>query len=381
MKKRSKVNKIFYMAVLFLALALCGSLKTEAASPTGKIVMSVEKFTIGQGYLLEPCEVPIYANEKASDVFERVMTQQGYRYGTGTSKFWYLTGIKNADNGTLNIPLCVRTLNDDLFEANEDKNLDEFDFTTDSGWMYCVNDDFLNVGAKDYTVKNGDVIRWRYTVSKGDLGSKLSLPNLDLLTRSMALFNANETLCKKKGYQSAYNNAKAYITDMDAYYIDENKAGHSEEEVSAKVKSLCNSLPSETMINTWKVQEQEAAKKAAEQEAAAQKEAARKAELARAKKYTPCAPKWKSIKAVKGGKASLKWEKNKKATGYQIYMSTKKSSGYKKISTLKSWKKVTYTKKKLKKKKKYYFKIRAYKKAEGKTYYSSYSKVKQIKAK
>ena len=38
-------------------------------------------------------------------------------------------------------------------------------------------------------------------------------------------------------------------------------------------------------------------------------------------------------------------------------------------------------KKKLKKNKKYYFKVRAYKTAEGKKYYSAYSKVKAVKVK
>ena len=62
-------------------------------------------------------------------------------------------------------------------------------------------------------------------------------------------------------------------------------------------------------------------------------------------------------------------------------MSTKKSSGYKKVATIKKWKKITYTKKKLKKNKKYYFKVRAYKTVEGKKYYSAYSKVKAVKVK
>ena len=62
-------------------------------------------------------------------------------------------------------------------------------------------------------------------------------------------------------------------------------------------------------------------------------------------------------------------------------MSTKKSSGYKKITTIKKWNKITYTKKKLKKNKKYYFKLKAYKTVSGKKYYSAYSNVKKVKVK
>lgn len=115
---------------------------------------------------------------------------------------------------------------------------------------------------------------------------------------------------------------------------------------------------------------------------AAQKAAAEKAAAAKlAKKYTPVAPQWKSLKSKKTRTATLTWKKNSKATGYEIYMSTRKSSGYKKIATVKNWKKYSYTKKKLAKKKTYYFKLRAYKKAGGKIYRSSFSKVKKVKVK
>ena len=62
-------------------------------------------------------------------------------------------------------------------------------------------------------------------------------------------------------------------------------------------------------------------------------------------------------------------------------MSTKKNSGYKKVATVKNGKKVTYTKKSLKGKKTYYFKIKAYKKVGKTTYRSAYSAVKKVKVK
>lgn len=80
-------------------------------------------------------------------------------------------------------------------------------------------------------------------------------------------------------------------------------------------------------------------------------------------------------------KAKLSWEKVEGATGYEIYMSTKKSSGYSKIKTISKGKTVSYTKKGLKKNKKYYFKIRTYKKVSGVKIYSGYSKVTTVKVK
>ena len=100
-----------------------------------------------------------------------------------------------------------------------------------------------------------------------------------------------------------------------------------------------------------------------------------------AKKTVVVKPKATTIKSLrKSGKNAVKitYKKVSGVSGYQIYMSTKKKSGYKKIATLSS-KKSSYTKGKLKKGKKYYFKVRTMKKVSGKYRYSSFSKVRSIK--
>lgn len=99
------------------------------------------------------------------------------------------------------------------------------------------------------------------------------------------------------------------------------------------------------------------------------------------KKTTVSKPKATTIKSLKkSGKKAVKitYKKVSGVSGYQIYMSTKKKSGYKKIATLSS-KKSSYTKGKLKKGKKYYFNVRTMKKVSGKYRYSSFSKVRSIK--
>lgn len=93
---------------------------------------------------------------------------------------------------------------------------------------------------------------------------------------------------------------------------------------------------------------------------------------------TPKPTKIKSAK--KSGKNGIKisWNKVTGISNYQIYMSTKSNSGFKKIYTA-STGKTSYTKTKLKKGKKYYFKIRTAKKVSGSYYYSSYTAVKSVK--
>lgn len=83
---------------------------------------------------------------------------------------------------------------------------------------------------------------------------------------------------------------------------------------------------------------------------------------------------WESIKKVSAKKVTLKWKKVTKVNGYVIYY--KKGKGkWKKLSTIKSANKTTYSKKGLNGKSKYSFKIRSYTKKGKKKKYGKYSSV------
>lgn len=90
-----------------------------------------------------------------------------------------------------------------------------------------------------------------------------------------------------------------------------------------------------------------------------------------------------SIKApaAKKGQITVKWKKVSGVTGFEVYRSTKKSSGYTKIGTVTKASATSYVDKTVKAKKTYYYKVRAYKTVGGTTGYSKYSAVKKIKAK
>jgi len=94
----------------------------------------------------------------------------------------------------------------------------------------------------------------------------------------------------------------------------------------------------------------------------------------------PKKAKLTSVTAVSSKTIKIKWKKVSGAKGYVIYQ--KKSSGsYKKIKTITSGKTTSYTKKKLSNRTKYSYKIRAYKKVNGKTYYSRWSAIKKVRVK
>lgn len=82
-------------------------------------------------------------------------------------------------------------------------------------------------------------------------------------------------------------------------------------------------------------------------------------------------------KSIKKGILTITWKKNKTASGYQLYYSTNKNfiKNTKSI-TIKKGKRTSLKISGLKSKKKYYVKIRAFKKVKGKKYFSKWSTVK-----
>lgn len=95
-----------------------------------------------------------------------------------------------------------------------------------------------------------------------------------------------------------------------------------------------------------------------------------------AKAVTLSKPVIKKLKAL-GKKLSISYKKVKNADGYQIYIANKKNGKYTLKLTVK--KKITCTINKLKKGHKYFVKLRAYNKGNGKKVYSKFSTVKKIK--
>ena len=88
----------------------------------------------------------------------------------------------------------------------------------------------------------------------------------------------------------------------------------------------------------------------------------------------------KIVKTVKGQAAvKLTWNKVAKATGYKVFIKT--ASGWKCKAVIKSGSTLSTKIKGLNSKTKYQFKVQAYKKSKGKTYYSKYSTAVTVETK
>lgn len=224
----------------------------------GQAVFSVEAFTISQGYIVEPQLVDIYKGENAAKVLDRVLTQNGYTYertGTLESSF-YLSTIKgvNLDPDTIELDETVATIDSvksafdpsGYSEENGEYLLGEFDFCYMSGWMYCYNNVFPNVGYADTYLNDQDVVRTQFTVDYGgDIGGSNSMgggyddvykvANKDNLTSLVATINSADnrsTLMKNSAISNAFDGAYTVLE----------RIGSSQEEVDAAYKTLGDAL-------------------------------------------------------------------------------------------------------------------------------------------
>ena len=451
-----KKNTVFFKMILLMMITICwwkSVVISNASEKIGTVTLSIEKFTIGQGYLIEPTQVVLHEGDTCANLVKDILKNNNYEIeAPTTSNGWYLSGIKNADNGKTKIPDVIKNMDtqvngEDIIYPPDDtaKNvaypdLSEFSYHRNAGWMYSVNGEFPNVGMAAWIPKDGDVIRVQFTVYGlgADLGSQykdggvraLNIANKEKLTKKVAQFN--EQKGKWLNIYSAsdrYNYAMEVLEKLDSkqWKVDDaleqleqimnknnltiaqieeiNKVKQkikaigivdlSKESQIAEARKSYNALTSEQKelisADTLKVltdaekkivslkaekKTQDEAKKKAEE--AAKKKAQQEALK---KKYTPSKTSIKSIKKLKKNQVKLTWKKVKNATGYEVYQSMKKNSGYKKVKTITKNKTVTYKAGKLKKKKTYYFKIRTYRKAGGTTYYGNYSNVKKMKVK
>lgn len=347
---------------------------------TGKVVVSVEKFSIGQGFIVEPVVVEYEGDTTVAKVFDQVMKSKSIQYKAGgsTEDGFYITSIKNADNGKLNIPEKIAKMESvNLYgmdysapsNENNDGNKDapdlgEYAYNSMAGWFYSVNGKNTNAAASDIDVKDGDVIRFQFSVYGwgADIGLGYGMPmNVELpykenLISVMAAANTQAGL-SNASVKSAYDNAKNVVSSYDSTEEDINRA------ITLLSVSMTKIIENATETTTPEGTTKPEQTTKPEKNTTVAQQKNNKASI-------------KKISNVKGKKAKLTLVKVSSASGYQIKYSVGKTMHK---PTIVNTKKLNYTTKKLKKGKTYYFKVRAYKKINNTKYYSKWSSKKHVK--
>lgn len=347
--------KKLLVGIVVVALALAPlSMSVPAATKTTKntATVSIERFTIGQGYIVEPTQVEFESGDTVAALINKVAKSKNVKLIIDTSYSWYIQGIEHGDTRKLDIPKAISAMEDydtgyEIIKAPSNANntgdgdndtLEARDYCSMSGFFFSLNNKNPGVGADQVVAKDGDVIRVQFSLYGygADLGiadpawcsiKQLSLANKDVLSKKYAE-------CYAKGYdkdktvKAACDTALAVLTKFDS----------SQKEVNTAYANLKELIDIPTLAKpTLKVTN------------------------------------------VKTRKAKLLVKKSiANANGYQFkYANNKKFKSSKVKNTTKKYIKT----KKFKKKQRCYAKVRAYVKRMGNKYYSKWSKTKSKKIK
>lgn len=238
---------------LFLALALViltvatFSAEEEKAFD-GYIYMTVERNTLGQGFIQEPIKVGYYEGESLADITERMLGDRSTF--TGDISNYYLEGIKDGgepENWSKDdIPSDIKNaLGKDVEGRTKDDVLQAFDYTSYSGWMFTLDNKGIDVGAGgvSYADKadtthytDGSVVRLQYTLYGygEDVGISWGMMSFDTtnkfvdrsdLIRYIADINDNN---EQDEYGTAYTDAVKLLNTWNV----------TEEEINSAIKAL-----------------------------------------------------------------------------------------------------------------------------------------------
>ncbi len=114
------------------------------------------KYPDALGTIILTTQVPFAEGDTVADVTLRLLDAKEFTYQyTGTTKDgFYLSAI-----------------GDFTHKGIDYDSFGEFDAGSGSGWMITLNKTFIEYGASDFEVKNGDTIKWQYTCQLGaDIG-------------------------------------------------------------------------------------------------------------------------------------------------------------------------------------------------------------------
>lgn len=366
----NKVTK--KVMALFMSLTMVLGMMTIVSADTQKkitVTMTIERFTIGQGFLVEPTNVEVKEGATVKDVMEKLAQEKNVKINATSSTYgYYLDSISYADTGKLNIPQSIldmpsidvdygygpqhydaptNTSTNALFE--DEQKLGGGSYTDLAGWMYGINNVESSVGMDSQPVKDGDVVRLQFSVYAGgaDIGFTSYYENIV----SAKLAN-KDALIKKVA--ATTGNSKYDAKRTDAIKVLE-KYDASQKEVD----SVYNSYNEETTTPEVTTPTEETTTP----DATTQKITVKKATI-------------KSAKNVKKNKIKLTIKKVAGAKGYQVRYATNKKF---KKAVVKTTTKTTYIIKKLKKKKTYYVQVRAFKKSGKTRVYGKWSNRKRVK--
>ena len=215
---------------LLLALAMTLSLLPAGAwaeeGQTGTVTFSVETKTIDGGYLVEPVEEELYADDTAYTILNRVAQERG------------LT-VEGAENGYVT-------------KIGEFASYTDSEYGPESGWMVAINNDHDTWPQP--ALKDGDSVRFCYTYKTygydidlidlvGQLEKRVEEAAYYKGENADAVYAAMEEAAEKLAEIQAYENNRAYLDAVNIW-----GPGSETEKLSYLLRKLNTALAGEEYI-------------------------------------------------------------------------------------------------------------------------------------
>lgn len=376
----NRLTKRLLSVVMALAMILSTMTVTFAqGTDTIQVTMTIERLTIGQGFLVEPVTVEVNEGASVQDVLEKVAAEKNL---TLDMPGGYLNAISYADTGVINIPQSIQDMpsidvdygeygkyhydaptnssTNSLFEDNQ--KLGTGSYGELAGWMYSLNNSESSNGMDAQPVSDGDVVRIQFSVyaAGADLGftswydniESAKLANKDRLIQQVACVDA------EGAYKDARAEAVEVLENYDAMQeeVDDAlvKLGYEEPTTEQETTEAPTTQPTTTAVPTTTTEQETTT-------------------------FTKVGKvKIRKLTNIRKYKVKIKINKVSKAKGYQYRYATNKKF---KKSKVKITTKRTFTTKRLSKGVRCYVKVRAYRKNGKVRVFGKWSNVKSVKVK
>lgn len=236
-KKMLRQMSVFLLMFVMVIGVMTVTVNANAEkTPLGHVVVSVEKFSIGQGYMAEPMIVPFYEDTNGAGLLMQVLEANGLEasYTGKIESGFYLSSIKdtNGDRTAIFNNTIKKVMEDDGVTPDnprESDNLGEFDYTFASGWLYTIDNVRAGYGLSDLTPQNGltdgSVLRLQFSaygfgadlgIDNGGYGEYLPVVDRDELTALIAQTKSNwEVLSGNQQVMAAYEKAVEVISNTE----------------------------------------------------------------------------------------------------------------------------------------------------------------------
>jgi len=191
--KKAK-NSMRILAMLLALLMVLGILPTSALAAGGEITvfMSFEGYNLGHGFYIEPTAITLPAGQSAADATERLLNDTDHDFrAQGSGATFFLSAVEGFNRDYINPPSYINSAW--LSDCTEDGGwLGTGDYSSTSGWMITVNHHLIQTSAGVYTLSDGDVIRWQFSVE--GLGADLGVACASGMQAPLLFTHADKTV-------------------------------------------------------------------------------------------------------------------------------------------------------------------------------------------